>query len=122
MYRELQVVKMGSRVFPYSVPLIAATLTYWYDLTYIFGNEMRLWDYFDSLVVQNNSALPVHFYLNSTDDDYYILAYGTQPISRRPFRRFGVYNPDLAVDIAADLVTLTMRRLPSGVLGVVSQS
>ena len=122
MYREMSVVSRGSRIFPYAVPAVVAVTTYWYDLKGIFGIEADLWDYFDSVVVLNNSALPVHFYLNSFDDDYYILPFGTQPVTRRPFRRFGFYNPDVALPIAVGLITMSMRRLPTGIIGVVNQS
>ena len=121
--REAQVIAQGSRIFPYSVPLIAHTQTYWYDLQSVFTRqELSLWDYMDSLVILNNSALPVHFYLNQADNDYYILPYGTQPITRRAFRTFGFYNPDAANDIAAGLVTMNMRRLPPDIMSVVNQS
>jgi hypothetical protein len=120
--RDLQVISGGSRIFPYAVPIQVHAVTNWYDLRAMFGNEMLFWDYLDSVTIQNNSTLPIWFYLNSTDNGYYILSYGTQPITRRPFRTFGFYNPDGAVDIAAGLITMNMRRLPSGVMGVVKQS
>ena len=120
--RDAQIIAMGSRVFPYSVPLISHATIYWYDIKSLFPVEADLWDYFDSLVILNNSALPLHFYLNQSDNDYYILPYGTQPITRRAFRTFGFYNPDGANDIAAGLVTMNMRRLPPDVVPVVTQS
>jgi hypothetical protein len=122
--RDFEIVRMGSRVFPYSVPQITHATTFWYDLPTMIGNqqEAALWDYLDSLVILNNSALPVHFYLNNTDNDYYILPYGTQPVTRRAFRTIGFYNPDVANDITAGLVTVNMRRLPPDVISVINQS
>ena len=121
--RELQIVNQGSRIYQFSVPAIVATKTYWYDLPAVMGvQEAALYNFLDSLVILNNSALPIHFYLNSADNDYYILAYGTQPISRRAFRTFGLYNPDAITDIAAGLVTMSMRRLPPDIVSVVNQS
>jgi len=117
---EQRTIIQGSRLFSYAVPLVAATKTYWYDIYSIFGADADLFDYFDSLNISNNSALPVHFYLDSKDNDYYILAYGIQPVTRRPFRRFGFYNPDAANDIAADLIQMSMRRLPPDIMPVVN--
>ena len=121
--RDAQVIAQGSRVFPYSVPIITATNTFWYDLSAVMSaQEKAFWDYMDSLVILNNSAYPVHFYLNNADNDYYILPYGTQPITRRAFRTFGFYNPDSTNDITAGLVTMNMRRLPPDVVSVINQS
>jgi hypothetical protein len=121
--REAQVISLGSRLFPYSVPLVAHTQTYWYNIKDVINQqEAALWDYLDSLVILNNSGLPVNFYLNNSDNDYYILAYGTQPISRRAFRTFGFFNPDAANDIAAGLISMNMRRLPPDVISTVQVS
>jgi hypothetical protein len=123
MNRDIQVISQGSRIFGYSVPIIAASKVYWYSLADVMtAQEQALWDYMDSLVILNNSALPLHFYLNQTDNDYYILPYGTQPITRRAFRTFGFFNPDAANDITAGLVTMNMRRLPPDITAVVTQS
>ena len=121
--RDNQVKAQGSRVYPFAVPQVTHALTFWYDLLSVMSaQEASLWDYMDSLVILNNSALPVHLYLNNTDNDYYILPYGTQPISRRAFRTFGFYNPDVANDIVAGLITMNMRRLPPDIISVVNQS
>ena len=121
--RELNVIRQGSRIFPYSVPAVNHTVTVAVDIGSLFPVEAQLWDYFDSLVILNNSALPVHFYLNCNKlDDYYILPYGTQPITRRAFRSFSFYNPDGALDIAAGLISMQMRRLPPDAMSVVNQS
>lgn len=122
MYRDIQIVRQGSRIFPYAVPKIDATKTFWYDIFSIFGNEAILFNYFDALVIINNSALPIHYYHQSVNEDYLILPNSTQPITRRPFSRFGFYNPDGAIDVAAGEVTMNMRRLPPDVTAVVNQS
>jgi hypothetical protein len=110
--REDQLLQQGSRTFPYSVPAVNHTQTNWYHFNNLFPTEATIWTYVDSIVIQNNSALPVHFYLNSTDNDYTILPFGVQPITRRACRAFGFYNPDAASDIAAGLILMNMRRLP----------
>jgi hypothetical protein len=121
MQQDVRTIRQGSRQFPFtSAAIIASTPTTWYDLKSLFGYEADLWDYFDSLMVYNNSALPVHLYLNSPADDYLILGYSAQPVTRRAFRSFGLYNPDGAVDIAAGLITMQMRRLPPNVQPVVT--
>jgi hypothetical protein len=119
-----QVLRSGSRLFPYSVPIIVASAakeTNFGDIKALFGNEAEVFDYFDTVVIYNNSALPVYFYLNNdVNEAYYILPYGTQPITRRPFRTFSFYNPDAAIDIAAGSVYMNMRRLPPDVVSTVS--
>ena len=120
---EARIIAQGSRIFWYNVPAVIHATTQQYTLKDILPQlDMSIFQYLDSVVILNNSALPVHFYLNGqADNDYYILPYGTQPITRRAFRSFAFYNPDGANDIAANLITMNMRRLPPGI-GMTIQS
>lgn len=116
-----RIIAQGSRNFPYvNADAIVAGATVWIDIHNHFGNEARQFDYFDTAVITNNSAQAVHFYLNSPAEDYYILPYQSQPITRRAFRRFGFYNATL-IDIAIGEISASMRRLPPDIMSVIQQ-
>lgn len=117
--RETQIIAQGSKMFTPAIGAITPATLIWYDVASL-EPDAQLFEPLDSIVIQNNSAVRIEFYLDTQNDDYTILPFSTQPISRRSFRRFGIRNDDVAVGIAAGAVIIFMRRLPPDVMPTVS--
>lgn len=106
-------VQGGSKSFEYANTIIAAGATQWVFVANQFP-AARIFEPLDSITITNNSAVDILVYLNSASDWVQIPAYMIKPIARKPVRAFGLYNPS-AGNIAADLILVSLKRLPPNV-------
>lgn len=117
--RLAEIVAMGSPNYNQDLGIIAATAEVWYDMKSTFPGS-QIYDYFDSIVITNNSAEKIEFYLNTKGDTYTMLAFQVLPLSGRAFRYWGVKNLDAVNNTAASEINLQMRRLPPQVQPVIN--
>lgn len=113
-----QIRAQGSRNFVVTLGVIAAGVIDSHSIKGDFA-EAEQFDYMDSLLITNNSAQPIEFYLNGVSDTYPILPYQIQPISRRAFRYYAVRNVGALATVAGDIV-IQYRRLPPDVVPTVN--
>ncbi len=107
------IVSKGSPTRRYPMPIIAASTVS--EVVNVIDKfpELGPWEKFDSLIVENNSAVNIEVYLNGdTSDAYYVPSYMVQPIMRRWYRFLSIKNLDGAAATAAGDIQLQFRRLP----------
>lgn len=107
------VIAQGSKIYQHRVPIILSGALNWFDVASLFPDAITF-EPLDSLIITNNSAQTINFYLDSPNDVYPVLAYQIQPIIKRFFRRYGIENTGLAATLATDIV-IAMRRLPTDI-------
>jgi hypothetical protein len=117
-----EIIARGSPVRRYAMPIIGAGATS--EVVNVVDKfpELRTWEPFDSLTVQNNSAQNIEIYLNGdTNDVYFVPAYMIQPIMRRWYRSLSIKNDGGAATVAGD-IQLEFRRLSPDITPTVNVS
>lgn len=114
---EQKIIKRGSQPFNQSVGILVAGTITWYDVASQFGNAAKLFEPLDSIVITNNSAYQIEFYLDTADQTWIVLPYQIQPINRRSFRRYGIKNAGSGNTVSGD-ITLQLKRLPLDTVNV----
>ncbi len=119
MYKELnryaQLEAMGSRLFSTYDGAIGSGVTVYHDMLND-NSDLKAFIFADSIIVTNNSAQPLEFYLNGADK-YYVPAYTILPINR-PATNYKIKNVGTGATNANEIY-VSYRRLPPNIVRTV---
>jgi hypothetical protein len=112
--REGRIAVEGSPPFDFINALIAASGTWIINLesNTEFGTQIYKYVPLDFIEVENDSARDVDLVLNGVLT-YRVLANSIRNVTRRPIHQVKIVNRDAVNTIAANLVKVTMERLPA---------